>query len=97
MLAALGTWGFETGDGPLGFVLGIGAPLLAIAIWGAFIAPKARRPVPLGTRLLLELLLFGAAVVALVAAGLPVTGVLLGVLAVGSSLLNAAQERRGAG
>ena len=34
-----------------------------------FIAPKARRPVPLGVRAVLELVVFGAAVAALASAG----------------------------
>lgn len=93
MLAAFGSWGFEVGDGVLGVVLGIGAPLVAIAIWGAFVAPKAKLPVSLSTRLVLEVLLFGAATAALVAVGLWATGALLGILAIGSSFLNAAQER----
>ena len=41
VLAALGYWGFT--DGPntfLKFVLGLGAPALAIVIWAIFGAPK---------------------------------------------------------
>src|SRR5689334_23481657 len=46
MLAALGYWGFQAGDGPvLKIVLGLGAPLLAAVVWGLFIAPRAIRPV----------------------------------------------------
>ncbi|MGH2635880.1 MAG: YrdB family protein [Actinomycetota bacterium] len=70
MLAALAYWGFEVGDGALGLVLGLGAPLVAIAIWGAFVAPKARFPVALSTRLVLEVLLFGATAASLAALGL---------------------------
>ena len=41
-LAALGWWGDEAG----GIVLAIVFPLLAALLWGAFMAPKARRHVP---------------------------------------------------
>ncbi len=92
-IAALGYWGFRTGDGLAAIALGLGAPMLAIAVWGTFVAPKALRPVPLATRLVLEVLVFGSAVAALVAAELPATAVALGVFALGSSILNAVQER----
>jgi hypothetical protein len=47
MLAALAYWGFTVGDGAGAWVLGIGAPLMAAIIWGAWVAPKARWPVPI--------------------------------------------------
>jgi hypothetical protein len=90
MLAALGYWGFEAGDGAAGWLLGIGAPALAIAIWAAFVAPKARRPVAVPIRLAIELVLFGAAAVSLVASDQPLLAVLLGLAATTTSLLNAA-------
>ena len=69
-LAALGYWGFRTGSGPLmKLVLGLGAPVVAATVWGFFIAPKARVPVPLAAWLILQALVFGAA-----AAGLAATG-----------------------
>ena len=69
-LAALAAWGFHTGDSlPADLVLGVGAPLAAAVLWGAFIAPKARFPVPPGVRAVLELVVFAAAAAALWAAG----------------------------
>ncbi len=69
-LAALAAWGFHTGDSLVAdLVLGVCAPLAAAVLWGAFIAPKARFPVPLAVRAVLELVVFGAAAVALWAAG----------------------------
>jgi len=67
-LVALGYWGFETGDGVVGFVLGIGAPLLAAVAWGTFVSPKASVKLPEPLRLGVELLIFAAATVALAAA-----------------------------
>jgi hypothetical protein len=90
MLAALAYWGFGAGA----WVAGIGAPLLAAAVWGAFVAPKARWPVPSPVRVAIELVLFAVAAAALAAAGQPVAGLVLGVAGVVTSLLNEAQERR---
>jgi hypothetical protein len=70
VLVALGYWGFQTGQSTLTRVgLGLGAPLVAAIVWGTFISPRAAIPVSLPARLLLELIVFGAAVVALAAAG----------------------------
>jgi hypothetical protein len=63
LLAALGYWGFETG----GWALGLGAPLAAAVVWGMFIAPKARYPVPIAVWVGLQVVLFGAAALGLAA------------------------------
>lgn len=94
MLAALAYWGFSVGDGAGAWALGVGAPLLAAVVWGALVAPKARWPVPIPTRVVIELILFGVAAVALVVAGQPLAAVGLGVAALATSLLNASQERQ---
>jgi hypothetical protein len=94
MLAALAYWGFTVGDGIGAWVLGVGAPLLAAVVWGAWVAPKARWPVPMPVRVVIELVLFGSAVGGLTIAGQPVLAVVLGVAALVTSLLNASQERQ---
>jgi hypothetical protein len=94
MLAALAYWGFTVGDGAGAWVLGIGAPVLAAIVWGAWVAPKARWPVPIPTRVVIELALFGAAVGGLAVAGQPLAAVVLGVAGLATSLLNASQERQ---
>jgi hypothetical protein len=63
---------------------------LAIAIWGAFVAPKARWPVAVPTRLAIEFALFAAVVAGLVAIDQALAAGLLGLAAVTTSLLNAA-------
>ncbi|HJZ49798.1 MAG TPA: YrdB family protein [Roseiflexaceae bacterium] len=69
-LAALGYWGFQTGQTlTLKIVLAIAAPLVAAVVWGMFIAPRAAVPVPVWLWLLLQAAVFGCA-----AAGLVVTG-----------------------
>jgi len=68
---------------------------VAAVIWGAFVAPRARWPVPLGARVAIELALFGAASLALWSAGHPAFSIVLAVLALATSVLNAMQERSG--
>ena len=64
-LASLGYWSFSEHDGVVQWLLGLGTPLLAAVVWGAFVAPKASRPTTDPVRLLLELAVFGGGVVAL--------------------------------
>ena len=94
MLAALAYWGFTVGDGIGVWMLGVGAPLVAAIVWGAWVAPKSRWPVPMPVRVVIELVLFGAAVGGLTVAGQPVLAVVLGVAGLVTSLLNASQERQ---
>ncbi|HSJ50348.1 MAG TPA: YrdB family protein [Actinomycetota bacterium] len=93
MLAGLAYWGFQRGEGALGWVLGIGAPLIAAAMWGLFVSPKAVVPVPGQTRVMIEFFLFGFVALALANAGVPALGVALGLAGIGTSVLNAAQQR----
>jgi hypothetical protein len=58
MLAALAYWGFTVGDGIGAWVLGVGAPLVAAMVWGAWVAPKARWPVSMPVRVVIELVLY---------------------------------------
>jgi len=64
-LASLGYWGFAEHDGAVQWLLGLGAPLLAAAVWGTFVSPKASRPTTDPVRLLFELAVFAPAVAAL--------------------------------
>ena len=68
MLAALGYWGFETDDSAVAqWALGLGVPVAAAVVWGMFIAPKARYPVPIAVWIGLQVVLFGAAAAGLAA------------------------------
>jgi len=70
VLAALGYWGFQTGQGTIAKIgLGIGAPVVAVVVWGLFGAPKAVWHLHGASRLLLEVVFFGSAALALFAAG----------------------------
>ncbi len=85
--AALGYWGFHEHGGFAAALLGLGAPMLAIVLWGLFVAP--RRPIRRGEALrwAVELLVFGAAAIALIDAGAVALGVAFGVLALANGAL----------
>ena len=94
MLVSLAYWGFHVFDGWVAFAVGVGAPVAAIVVWGAFVAPKARRPVSIPVRVVIEDALFVATTVALVAADLSVAAVLFAIAALSTSWLNAWTEVR---
>ena len=94
MLAALAFWGYVVGDGVWAWLLGLAAPAVAAVVWGTFVAPRAKLPVPAPVRVAVELVLFAAAAAGLAAAGQPVAAVVLGVAGLVTSLLNDLQERR---
>ena len=65
-LAALSYWGFRTGDQLLlKIVLGLGAPLIAAVLWATLGAPAAQAKLSGVLHLALEVVIFGAATMAL--------------------------------
>jgi len=88
-LFILGYWGWNRGDGILGYILAAGIPLAAAILWGTFAVPddpsrsgKAPVPVPGLLRLLLELAFFAIGVWALIDLGYPLLGAILGILVI---------------
>jgi anti-sigma-K factor RskA len=77
-LAAVAYWGWSEHGGIWRWVLVVAAPLAVAALWGNTIAPKAKRRVGDPWRLVVELLVFGGAVAALLAAGQPTLAIVLG-------------------
>ena len=76
VLAALGYWGFQTGQGTIARIaLGIGAPAVAVVVWGLLGSPQAVWHLNGTSHLLLEVIFFGSAAVALFAAGQQFLGV----------------------
>lgn len=76
VIAALAFWGFSTGTGTLAKIaLGIGAPVLAIIVWALFGAPRGPWHLKGIRYLLLKIVFFGSAAVALYVAGQRVLGV----------------------
>lgn len=66
---AIGVWGFNAFDAPLNWVVGIGAPILAVVIAALFISPRAVVRLDVYGRALVEILLLSAAGLALVNLG----------------------------
>ena len=82
VLVALAIWGFGASREPIvQVILGLGAPAIAIVVWATFVSPKAPRRLDDPARLVLEIVVFGAGVLALVLAGHLVPGVLLAIAA----------------
>ena len=78
-LAAVAYWGVTVGDGLFQQIaLAVGAVALVAGVWGLFVAPKATRRLGDPGRLLVELIVFGTATVALISAGQVVVAVVFG-------------------
>jgi Protein of unknown function (DUF2568) len=87
-LAALAYWGFHTGKTAIAdVVLGLGAPLVAAAVWGVFAAPSSARRLRGGALVAVQSAVFAAAAIALVAAGQPVLAVAFAVVVAVNSVL----------
>jgi hypothetical protein len=64
-IVALAWWGFTTGGNVLvNIILGVGAPVAAMVLWGLFAAPRARFKVALPLVLLVKAVVFGAGALA---------------------------------
>ena len=75
VLVALGYWGFQTGQGTIAKIgLGIGAPMVAMVVWALFGAPKSAWRLQGPWFLILRVVFFGSAAVALFTAGQRVLG-----------------------
>ena len=87
-LGALAWWGFSTGSGVAArLLLGLGAPAVAIVLWGMFAAPRARFRPPLAGVLLVKAVVLGAGVYAVHAVGHPVAAVVFAAVVVVNTAL----------
>lgn len=83
MLAAFAVWGLQATDNTVVNVLmGVATPIAAAVVWGTFLAPKRRIDLAVPVRVVMELVVFGLAVLALAAAGQSTLAVVLAVVAV---------------
>ena len=84
MLAAAGVWGWQQRGDWLRFVLALGVPLVAAALWGTFRVPNDPGSAPVAVpgmlRLALELALFASATWALYDAGYTRLSAIFGVV-----------------
>ncbi|MHA6759960.1 YrdB family protein [Streptacidiphilus sp. PAMC 29251] len=91
--AAMAWWGFGTGGNLLlQLLLGLGAPAVAIVLWGLIAAPKARWKVPLPGVLLLKAAVFGGAALCLYALGHHVLAVAFALVALANTALATADR-----
>ena len=83
ILFALGYWGFHY-DSILfvQIVLGLGLPLITAVIWGKFISPKATIRLPIIGVFIIELLIFIAAFLCLLANGFNVFAIIFIVVSI---------------
>ncbi|MEQ0563100.1 YrdB family protein [Amycolatopsis sp. NEAU-NG30] len=88
LLGGLALAGTQLGSGVvLAIADAVLLPAAAAAVWGLFIAPRARRRLPEPGRFLLEFALFAATGAVLVLMGWPVTGIVLAVAGIGVAAL----------
>ena len=82
VLAALAYWGFTVGPNiVLKFVLGLGAPALAVVVWAIFGAPKSSTQLQGVAYLALQAVFFGGGALALVVSGQRGLGIAFAVIA----------------
>lgn len=87
-LVALGYWGFHTGPNRLVKIgLGIGLPVAAIVIWGFWGAPNSSTQLQGFWFLLLQIVFFGGAAVALYAANKHTLGIIFALVFVVNCVL----------
>ncbi len=86
-LYAFGSWGWTKHEGALRFILAIGLPILAMALWGTFAVPddpsrSGKAPVPVAgiIRLALELAFFASATWAFFASDRSSWGTIFGIV-----------------
>lgn len=81
-LAALAYGGWQSTDTFwLRLLAAVALPVIAAVVWGQWVAPKARHPIPDPLRLVPEWVVFGGATVALALTGHFVLAITLAVLA----------------
>jgi hypothetical protein len=88
LLAGLAIAGARLGDGIVFKIVdAVLLPLAAAAVWGMFIAPRARRRLAEPARLVVEVALFAGTGLVLLLSGLPVTGIVIAVAGIGFAIL----------
>jgi hypothetical protein len=79
-LVALVWWGIDAGGFEI--VLGLVLAFAVIALWAAFVAPKALRRLDDPARIVLELVIFASATAAFLAVGQPIVAIAYAIVAV---------------
>lgn len=94
-LSALGYWGWCTGGTALTRLgLTAGTVVAVATVWGLFVAPKASVTVPSAVRVLLQVLVFGAAAAALYVVHRPmIAAVFTGAVVVNATFIAAWRQQ----
>lgn len=92
--AVLAVWGFARFPVPVNVVVGIVAPLVAIALWALFRSPRAVLRADAYVKALVQIVVMGAAVFAFVDLGAWIVGLVFAVLAVAVGLVTGRREIR---
>jgi hypothetical protein len=85
--AALGYSGAQLFDGPVAVLAAVLLPVVAIAVWGLWCAPRSSRRLPAPARIPLELGVFACAAIGLALVGPPVLAIVLAVAMVVNAIL----------
>jgi hypothetical protein len=85
--AAFAVWGSSLGDGAARILAAIAAPAVVVVLWAIYAAPRSARRLGPRPRLAFEVGVFGLAVAAYAAAGLPVVAVAFGAVAIANVVL----------
>ena len=87
-LAAVGYWGWKSGDGLLSWVLAIGAIAAVIAVWALFVSPKHTIETSKQVGFAIELAVWLAAGAALYTTGHEALGLAFAGISMASGALN---------
>jgi Protein of unknown function (DUF2568) len=88
LLGALGVGGWAIAQGGLlGVFVGIAAAVIGAAVWGAWIAPRARRRLPDPARIAVESVLFALGALGLWVVWAPLVGVVFAVASIAVAAL----------
>ncbi|KQQ94106.1 4-amino-4-deoxy-L-arabinose transferase [Leifsonia sp. Leaf325] len=92
-VVTLGIWGFLAWPLPWpGALIGIGAPLLAILLWGLFRSPKAVFRIDPFGKAIVEILVMGSAALAWWQLGQPIVAAVFAVVATISGVISGRKE-----
>lgn len=91
-IISLAIWGFVSFPLPWNFVVGIGAPVIAIVLWGLFRSPKAVFQMDVFGKAIVEIAVMGTAAFAWWDMGQPVVAAVFAVIAIVSGIINGRRE-----
>jgi len=93
---SLGIWGFTAFPLPWpGVLIGLGAPALAILLWGLFLSPKAVFRIDPFGQALVEIAVFSSSAIVWWLMGQPVVAVVFAVVAAVSGILHGRKQLAG--